>query len=207
MAAAYRGLVHDVVVEQRRQVGQLDGDRGGHDPLVAAVTEPGGEQHEHGPEALAAGLHHVPGDLGEHLVAAEGGVLQGCFDDGEVLGHLRAQGRVGEVDGNSDGHTNSMSSARIRTHQFTRLPACGISQVAGGRLPLPTTLTSGERRAATGEGKLGYRTNNCVAAWLASESIGLGTMPNTTADRAPRPTAVPVNTEGRPPRGRRAPGR
>ena len=111
MTAADRCLVHDVVVEQGRQVRQLDGDRGGHDPLVAAVTEPGREQHEHGPEALAPGLHHVPGNLGEHLVPAEGGVPQGCFDDGEVPGHLRGQSRVGEVDGKSDGHTNSMSSA------------------------------------------------------------------------------------------------
>ena len=31
VAAADDGLVHDVVVEQGRQVGQLDGDRGGHD--------------------------------------------------------------------------------------------------------------------------------------------------------------------------------
>ena len=138
MAAPHGGLVHDVIVEQGGQVGQLDGGRGRNDALVTAVAEPGGEQYEHGAEALAPCLHHVPGDLGEHFVPAERGLLHSCFDDGEVLSQFRGQGRVGEVDGNSDGHTNSMSSAYLTPsyeHTSLRNPGeQGASRVADGRL-------------------------------------------------------------------------
>src|SRR5215470_10568508 len=66
-------------MEERSQVRELDRDRGRHDPLVPAVAETGGQQHKHGPEPLAAGFHHVPGNLGEHLVPAERGISQGCL--------------------------------------------------------------------------------------------------------------------------------
>ena len=39
MAAAHQGLVHDVVVEQRGQVGQLDRDRRLDDPRILRVAE------------------------------------------------------------------------------------------------------------------------------------------------------------------------
>src|SRR6185437_13627477 len=41
-----------------------------------------------------------------------------------------------------------------------------------------------------------YRTKSWFAAWLARSSTGPGTMPKTTAERAPIATAVPVNTDG-----------
>src|SRR6185437_13627479 len=93
--------------------------------------------------------------------------------DGEVLGHLRGQGRVGEVDRNSDGHTNSMSSASVfprgddPPYPPMSFPAGLIAKTAivsglrgttkyeaftacGWPLGAPIKITSGERKAAIG---------------------------------------------------------
>ena len=54
--AAVVGLVDDVVVVQRRQMGELHRDRRPHQAGVAGVAEVAGEQHEHRAEPLAAGV-------------------------------------------------------------------------------------------------------------------------------------------------------
>ena len=62
-AAAHVGLVHDVVVVERGEVGQLDPGRRGDDALVDAVAELGREQREQRPEPLAAGRGEVRAGL------------------------------------------------------------------------------------------------------------------------------------------------
>ena len=59
------GLVHHVVVVERGEVGQLDDAGRGEHALAAGVTGLGGQQHQQRPEPLAAGLHQVPGRLGD----------------------------------------------------------------------------------------------------------------------------------------------
>jgi len=99
-AAAHQGLVHDVVVEQRGQVGQLDRDRRLDDPRVLRVAEPRGQQHEHGPEALAAGRDGMPGRLGQQFVVGMRRRGQQLLDPAQVVEHLRLEGGVREVNGN-----------------------------------------------------------------------------------------------------------
>ena len=65
-----RRLVHDVVVVERGEVGQLDHDGGRDDPGAAGVAELGGEQHQQRAEPLAAGLDQVQRRLGDERVAA-----------------------------------------------------------------------------------------------------------------------------------------
>src|SRR5215831_10728837 len=176
-------------MEERGQVRELDRDRGRHDPLVSAVAETGGQQHKHGPEPLAAGFHHVPGNLGEHLVPAERGISQGCL----YRGQIRGQTSISEFDRHSDGHSNSMSSACLPQPRNT--PAYETRGVRGrpGQdrdrcrrvVSAAVTFTSGLQR-----------TNNWVAAWLARFSNGWGTMPRTIVASMPSPTAVPVNRPG-----------
>ena len=62
-AAAHVGLVHDVVVVERGEVGQLDPGRGRDDALVDAVAELGREQGQQRPEPLAAGRGEVRAGL------------------------------------------------------------------------------------------------------------------------------------------------
>ena len=57
--AADVGLVHDVVVVQRGEVGQLDAGGRRDDVAVDAGAELGGQQREQRPEPLAAGLDEV----------------------------------------------------------------------------------------------------------------------------------------------------
>ena len=74
--AAHGGLVHDVVVVQRRQVGQLaHHGRLGH-PRRRRVAELRGQQREQRPEPLAAGGHQVTGRLADERVLAADGVGQ-----------------------------------------------------------------------------------------------------------------------------------
>ena len=78
--AAQRRLVHDVVVVERREVGQLDDDGGGHDAGRGRVAELRGQQHEQRPEPLAAGVDQVPGGLGDERVVALDRLAQQLLD-------------------------------------------------------------------------------------------------------------------------------
>jgi hypothetical protein len=51
--------VDDVVMDQRRGMGQLDCHRGGHQPDRVEATAPSGQQHECWANALAACLEQV----------------------------------------------------------------------------------------------------------------------------------------------------
>src|SRR5699024_4638716 len=75
-APAQLRLVHDVVVVERGQVGQLDPDGGVDHPLVPAVPDLAGQQGQQRPEALAAGGHQVPGGLGDERVVVVDDLLQ-----------------------------------------------------------------------------------------------------------------------------------
>ena len=67
-AAAQRGGVEDVVVDERRAVDELDGRRRADEPLAVRVV--GGEEHEQRPQALAARGDRRARVLGErHAVA------------------------------------------------------------------------------------------------------------------------------------------
>jgi hypothetical protein len=73
-AATTVRVVHDVVVVERGEVGDLDG-LGGRDHLVhRSVAELGGEDEEHRAHALAAGLEEVTaGGVGEVVGEAQFG--------------------------------------------------------------------------------------------------------------------------------------
>ena len=80
-AADGRG-VHDVVVVQRREVRQLDDDRGVAHLRPRRVAEVAGEQREHRPHPLATGLHEVPAGVVGQPVAL-------VHRRGELLLHRR----------------------------------------------------------------------------------------------------------------------
>ena len=67
-AAPHVRLVHDVVVVERGEVGQLHPGGGRDDPLVDPVAELGGEQREERPEPLPAGRREVRAGLGDERV-------------------------------------------------------------------------------------------------------------------------------------------
>ena len=64
LAAAHVALVHDIVMEQRRGVHELDA--GGEFEMAVALVaaHAGGGEHEHRPQALAARGDEMIGDLG-----------------------------------------------------------------------------------------------------------------------------------------------
>ena len=84
-AASHVGLVHDVVVVQRGEVGQLDAGRGRDDPLVDAVAELGREQREQRPEPLAPCGGEVRAGLGDERVLVVDPGLDEPVDGGEPL--------------------------------------------------------------------------------------------------------------------------
>ncbi len=75
-AAPDVGLVHDVVVVERGEVGQLDDHGGGHDAGRVGVSELGGEHHEQRAEALPAGQDEVLRGLRDEGDVALGGVQE-----------------------------------------------------------------------------------------------------------------------------------
>jgi hypothetical protein len=93
------GLVHDVVVVERGQVGQLDDHRCVEDPGSARVAELRGQQRQQRPEALAAGLDQVARRLGEHRVRADDDLAQAGLDVLQPVLDVLRQGRVGGVEG------------------------------------------------------------------------------------------------------------
>ena len=90
--AAQVGLVHDVVVVERGEVGQLD-DAGRGDDLVGVgvVAHLGGQQHQQRPEPLAAGVHQVAGRLGHERGTAAHVPGQRLLDLAEPLAQPRGE--------------------------------------------------------------------------------------------------------------------
>ena len=97
--AAGGGLVHDVVVVERAEVDELDGDaaqdrRRAVTGAVAGVAVAAAAMANAGPEALAAGPDQVAGDLGEERRRRRRPASQqGLFDPVEVVGHGRRRAR------------------------------------------------------------------------------------------------------------------
>ena len=69
--AAQGRLVHDVVVVERGQVGQLDDHGRGHDSGCRRVAELRGQQGQQRAEALAAGVHQMARGVGDERVLAD----------------------------------------------------------------------------------------------------------------------------------------
>ena len=92
-----RGLVHDVVVVERGQVGQLH-DAGGGDHVVGVGVGPGlrGEQHQERAEPLPTGLHEVARCLGDEAGAAAHVAGQGVLDGQHARLETLRQGSVGD---------------------------------------------------------------------------------------------------------------
>ena len=91
------GLVDDVVVIQRGEVGELDGHGSGHEPGVGRVAEVPGQEHEHGAEPLAAGLDEVRRRLGQEVEVGPDGLLQGLLDPVEAGAQLGLERGVGRL--------------------------------------------------------------------------------------------------------------
>jgi hypothetical protein len=89
-------LVHDVVVVQRRQVGELADDGGAHHLGRPGVAELRGQQREHGAEPLAPGRDQVAGHLADEGVLAADGGHQRRLDAGEALGEGVPEVAVGQ---------------------------------------------------------------------------------------------------------------
>jgi hypothetical protein len=92
-ASAHQRLVHDVVVVERGEVGELDTD-GCSDDLVGHLTaRERGEDGQRRPEPLAAGREQVPGRLGDERIGVVDGLDEQPIDPrhgcGQGLGKRR----------------------------------------------------------------------------------------------------------------------
>jgi len=185
----------------------------GHDPLVAGGSpNRGGQQHEHGPEPLCRRPASCAGRPRRNISSPPKEVSRrAASTTARSLGHLRGQGpRRRGSNGNSDGHTNSMSSVHfspsVRTHQHMQSsPQEGgqrtppeLSTARRWPPPLSITLTSGEL-AGGQRGRLNGLFNGTKqlrrrVAWRARAPGPARCRTPRPTRRAPRPTAVPVNT-------------
>jgi hypothetical protein len=103
-AAAQLGLVDDVVVQQRRGVDELDGGRELEALGSGEAERPREQQHQHRPDALAAGADDVVRDLVDqgHIRS------EPPLDDGVHLLHVGGHQRCG------DGARRGMGGGRRR---------------------------------------------------------------------------------------------
>src|SRR6266705_3301190 len=92
-AAAHLAAVVDIVVDQGRGVDELQG-RGEVDRLrgVHAAEGPEGEEGDHRPDALAARLDHVAGDVMEEGFLGNDALADLRLDKGHLRGHAKIQG-------------------------------------------------------------------------------------------------------------------
>ena len=121
VAAPDRRLVHHVVVVEGGEVGQLDGHRGGHDPLIGRVAELGRQQHQGGPEALAASVDEMPGRPGEQGLLRPRRLPQALLDPDQALAYLGLQRAIGQFHRDSSDHSGSQSSG-AQCHQGVMSP-------------------------------------------------------------------------------------
>jgi hypothetical protein len=92
------GLVHHVVVVERRQVGQLDDRRRQHHLPGAPGAELGRDGRQQRPEPLAPGVDQMPGRLGDQRVVTVDRDAQPLLDLSEGGHDRRLQLRVGEIE-------------------------------------------------------------------------------------------------------------
>ena len=81
---------------ERREVGQLDDDRGRQHAGRGRVAELRGEQHQHRPEPLAARIDEVPRRLGDERVVALDRVAQQRLDRVDAGPDLGLEGGIGD---------------------------------------------------------------------------------------------------------------
>ncbi len=86
---------------------ELDGHGGRDHPLVVGVPELGRQQHQHGPQALAARLDEVCRGLGQHLMLGARGDLKPVLDLFQPGGDISRQGRVVQLYSSGD-HSGSL---------------------------------------------------------------------------------------------------
>ena len=89
-------------------MGELDRDRGGHDPLVPRIAELGGQQDQGGAESLAARVDKVAGRLGQQGLLGPRRVPQPVLDQGQAIDDIGRQRCVGEFHGNNGDHSGSL---------------------------------------------------------------------------------------------------
>lgn len=97
-APAHGGLVHHVVVVERRQVGELHHHGGRHDLWPCGIAELGAQRHQQRAEPLAAGLHEVPGGLRHERVGAGHARPQLGLDALQQAQHGRLDAGIGEIE-------------------------------------------------------------------------------------------------------------
>src|SRR2546425_1246487 len=91
--AAHLPAVVDIVVDQGRGVDELEG-RGEIDGLrdVGPTQGPEREEGDHRPDALAAGIDHVPGDVMEEGFLGNDASPDLRLDEGHLVGYSKIQG-------------------------------------------------------------------------------------------------------------------
>ena len=115
-AAPGLGFVDDVVVIERAEVDQLDGDRPG-DRVVAGpgggAARVGGAEREGGPDALSARLDQVRGHIGQEGISGTNRPAERFLDPDQIVGER------GQLDGRCRGggssracHATTLRSAR-----------------------------------------------------------------------------------------------
>ena len=97
-AAADCSLVHDVVVIERGQVGQLDDHRGWNDLRSVRVAEVRCQRADQRTEPLATGVDQVPGRTGDDLVVGAHRFGERRLDALQASPHGLLQLGVGERD-------------------------------------------------------------------------------------------------------------
>jgi hypothetical protein len=83
-------------VIERREVGELDHQSSGDDPVGVGIAQLGGEQHQQRAEALAAGVQQVPRRLGDERGVGAHRSGEACLDLFQPRANAVFQGDVGE---------------------------------------------------------------------------------------------------------------
>src|SRR5699024_8084152 len=131
------GLVHDVVVVEAREVGQLDPGRGRDDLVGDPLSELGDEHRQHRPEALATRPGQVQVDLGDELVLVAGTLVDQPLDPLQPCGEAGVQRVAG---------LREAEDRRRRAHVAHRgmktLDCSSTSSSGPGRTPRSTVTTT-----------------------------------------------------------------
>ena len=148
--AAHVGLVHDVVVVERGQVGELDPGGRRDDAVVDAVAQLGRQQREQRPEPLAARGGEVRVRLGQEGVLGVDPLRDERVDGGEPLGELRAQPLRGTGQLEHRGGAPLRRFRRHRRHSRNCEALLAISRRNPGTMP-STTVAATPKVIATVE--------------------------------------------------------
>ncbi len=177
-AASHRGLVHDVVVVERGEVGELDHDGGRDHAGRTGVAELGGQQHQQRTEALPARGHQMAGGDGDEGDVALDGL--GERDLHRFHPGLDVTGQIAvlhaEPKGSHDGHEDHSSvpgrssgpvpecrrwpyrqGIRSRVDHCTGVRLCHARGVPAGQRGYPNEA-SGPRAGRDPDGRRSSRT-------------------------------------------------